>query len=326
MSHANTAFDRISSHVRSLFEHFPNPAFAGDEASATTLAEVHRRQLVVLLEKMGLSEMAFAGKTVLDVGCGTGTRTIAVARSGAGRVVGLDFSSASLRQAAFLKAHLGMKNVHFVQASLYDCDALFARTQFDVVLSWGVVHHTAAPHEAFRQLAARVRPGGLLMLSGFNLWGCLSNGLVLRQWLVKTLAGQSIRRRVELATKLYYRGKEKAFIDSQDRDVATYMADVYANHHRFHSFGQLHRWITKEGLCFRASYPSLIFSEYADQMISRAPETWRGRLARRVLCEAWYHQVPPLCHYSVLSRAMVALFTFLGRYPGVHLVAEKRRL
>lgn len=99
----------------------------------------------------------FQGRTVLDVGCGSGRWTYAMASLGA-RVVSVDFTDAAVEVTR--EVTQGLENVDVIQASLFHLP--FRAEQFDFVVSWGVLHHTFDTAAAFRAIAPLVLPGGML--------------------------------------------------------------------------------------------------------------------------------------------------------------------
>ncbi|TAJ23038.1 MAG: methyltransferase domain-containing protein [Nitrospirae bacterium] len=99
----------------------------------------------------------FKGKTVLDVGCGSGRWTYAMASLGA-KVVAVDVSDAAVEITRAVTSGLG--EVTVIQASVFQLP--FRPEQFDFVVSWGVLHHTCHTETAFRAIAPLVRPGGWL--------------------------------------------------------------------------------------------------------------------------------------------------------------------
>lgn len=98
----------------------------------------------------------FAGKTVLEAGCGKGRHTLLAHKWGAREVIGFDLS-ASVDTAFRATRHL--ENVHIVQADIYRPP--FKKT-FDYAFSVGVLHHTPDPKKAFLALAAKVKKDGHL--------------------------------------------------------------------------------------------------------------------------------------------------------------------
>ena len=131
----------------------------------TALAEdavVTRRDLELHLPR-GLDLSVFSGR-VLDLGCGMGRYTALVAELGA-EAVGLDVSRA-VDTAARL-----WPNARFVQADVVA--APFAPASFDVVFSFGVLHHLPDPLRGFRSAFGLVKPGGLLLVWVYSAHGGL---------------------------------------------------------------------------------------------------------------------------------------------------------
>jgi 2-polyprenyl-3-methyl-5-hydroxy-6-metoxy-1,4-benzoquinol methylase len=99
----------------------------------------------------------FRGLTVLDVGCGSGRWTYALAALGA-RMVAVDFSETAVEiTRAVTRA---FDTVQVLQASLFHLP--FEPGEFDFVVCWGVLHHTPDSAAAFRAIAPLVRRGGTL--------------------------------------------------------------------------------------------------------------------------------------------------------------------
>lgn len=98
----------------------------------------------------------------LDGGCGTGVCSLALADL-AREVVAVDLSRGSLLTAASLSRSCARSNIHICQGSLLDLP--LASRSFDLVFSWGVIHHTVDPIRALDELVRVLRPGGTLVLA-----------------------------------------------------------------------------------------------------------------------------------------------------------------
>ncbi len=111
-------------------------------------------------EANGFDLSWFEGKQCLDVGCGGGRYSIAMARLCAARVVGCDISEEGLDNARIRAA--GMANLVFEQASALDLP--FDDGSFDFVCCSGVLHHTEDPDKGLDELTRVLPPGGKLYL------------------------------------------------------------------------------------------------------------------------------------------------------------------
>ncbi|HSY15753.1 MAG TPA: class I SAM-dependent methyltransferase [Jatrophihabitantaceae bacterium] len=103
--------------------------------------------------------------TVLDLGCGTGTATIALARRFAtAEVIALDTSELMLSRVRARAAELGLADrVHTVQA---DLDTAWpAVDSLDVVWASRSLHHLAEPGRVLQQTFAAMNPGGVLAVA-----------------------------------------------------------------------------------------------------------------------------------------------------------------
>ena len=100
----------------------------------------------------------FAGRVVLDAGCGKGRHLRLVARYGAREVIGIDLGPA-VEVAARNTSDLD--NVHVIQGDLTQPPLRSASV--DAIYSIGVLHHLGAPLTGFRALASLLVPGGLLV-------------------------------------------------------------------------------------------------------------------------------------------------------------------
>lgn len=122
-----------------------------------------------------LGEASLAGKSFLDVGSGSGLSSLAARRLGA-VVTSFDFDPQSVACTAELRRRYqsgqGLWTVE--QGSVLDKAYLEALGCFDIVYSWGVLHHTGAMWEAMENVKPLVRPGGLLFVAIYNDCGEVS--------------------------------------------------------------------------------------------------------------------------------------------------------
>jgi 2-polyprenyl-3-methyl-5-hydroxy-6-metoxy-1,4-benzoquinol methylase len=108
------------------------------------------------------------GKRVLEVGCGIGTDSINFARAGA-QLTAVELSSESLRIAAQRADVMGVADrIQFVQANAEELTTTLTDEPYDLVYSFGVIHHTPHPERALAEMRALVAPGGTLKLMVYH--------------------------------------------------------------------------------------------------------------------------------------------------------------
>jgi len=101
------------------------------------------------------------GKDVLDVGCGGGILTEAMARRGA-RVTGIDLSEKAL-SVAQLHLHESKLDIRYEKIAIEDCGG-----EFDVVTCMELLEHVPDPASMVAACARLVRPGGHVFFSTIN--------------------------------------------------------------------------------------------------------------------------------------------------------------
>jgi len=110
----------------------------------------------------------WSGKRVLEVGCGIGTDSINFARAGAD-LTAVELSSESLRIAEQRADVMGVaERIRFVQANAEELTSALDDEPFDLVYSFGVIHHTPHPERALAEMRALTAPGGTLKLMVYH--------------------------------------------------------------------------------------------------------------------------------------------------------------
>jgi 2-polyprenyl-6-hydroxyphenyl methylase/3-demethylubiquinone-9 3-methyltransferase len=111
------------------------------------------------------AQVPLAGKNVIDIGCGGGVLSEAMARKGA-KVTGIDLSQKALKVADLHSLESGVQ-VRYKLIAAEDMAAQEAG-QFDVVTCMEMLEHVPDPASIVKAAAALVKPGGRLFFSTLN--------------------------------------------------------------------------------------------------------------------------------------------------------------
>lgn len=150
--------------VRAFWETHVNNEYYTRAArgSAAYFAEIERRRyrhhyhLVDLFKALRAGPLA--DQRVLEIGCGIGIDTLALARLGFGEVVGIDLTAAAIQIATERARAEGIRGVRFEVANGEQLG--FPDASFDVVYSFGVIHHTPSITGVIAEMYRVLRPGG----------------------------------------------------------------------------------------------------------------------------------------------------------------------
>lgn len=110
------------------------------------------------------------GKKVLEIGCGLGTDTINFARHGA-QVTAVDLTEKSLELARQRAKVFGLEDrIRFIQANAEELSSSVPVEPYDLVYSFGVIHHTPHPGKVLDEIRKYITPQSTVKIMVYNRW------------------------------------------------------------------------------------------------------------------------------------------------------------
>ncbi len=131
--------------------------------------EVERRKYFVEPHIPAFAQFErWKGKKVLEIGCGIGTDTINFARQGA-LVTAVDFSDQSIEVARRRAEVFGLQDrIRFFHGNAEELSSFVPVEPYDLIYSFGVIHHTPHPGAVLDELRKYVTPESTLKVMVYN--------------------------------------------------------------------------------------------------------------------------------------------------------------
>ncbi len=127
----------------------------------------------IAASERGISEFLgsdLSGQTFIDVGSGSGIHGLAARRLGADRVFMFDYDTESVECSELVMSRFasGDDSWKVVQGSVLDDAFISGLGVYDIVYSWGVLHHTGEMWRAIENAMKLVAPNGRLFIAIYN--------------------------------------------------------------------------------------------------------------------------------------------------------------
>lgn len=243
--------------------------------------EEAKKSLVGMLGTESLNGIRF-----MDVGSGSGLFSLAARTLGA-NVTSFDFDPKSVACAVELKRRYfpGDTEWTIIEGSVLDRHFVASLGKYDLVYSWGVLHHTGAMWQALENVALNVAPGGCLFIAIYN-----DQGRASRVWTtVKRLycSGLPGRFLVQVLYIPYF------FLPAFGVDLLKFRNPLrrYTDYKRQRGMSKVHDWYDwLGGYPFEVAKPEEIFDFYRRKGFElRRLTTCAGGLG----CNQFIFELPP---------------------------------
>jgi 2-polyprenyl-6-hydroxyphenyl methylase/3-demethylubiquinone-9 3-methyltransferase len=140
-------------------------AFGKNWASYARLIDDRRVEAAVDGLRRLVGQESLGGQRFLDIGSGSGLHALAACLLGAAQVTAVDLDPESVETTRAVLSRLAGRTAWSAErTSVFDLTPA-THGPFDIVYSWGVLHHTGRMEEAVACAARLVAPGGTLVLA-----------------------------------------------------------------------------------------------------------------------------------------------------------------
>lgn len=229
----------------------PSTHFLVESEEAFAVRRTGREAL--FRDNLKLPLRMFDGASLLDLGAGTGENAVYYGVWGA-RCCLVEINDGALDRArAVFDRYLPDAGLHqFHCSSLFDFES---PEQFDIVVSEGVIHHTADKAGAFAHLVSFAKPGGYVVLSVGNAAGCFQRSL---QRAVLFRFAKDEEAIVTTAERLFGEHIDRAAKHGQ-RSRRAVIYDSFVNPKvDFPSAPEVLGWFRDHGLKLHATWPPVV--------------------------------------------------------------------
>jgi 2-polyprenyl-6-hydroxyphenyl methylase/3-demethylubiquinone-9 3-methyltransferase len=205
-----------------------------------------------------LSPEEIEGKTFLDIGCGSGLSMLAALRLGAATATGVDIDQSSVDTARRLLEQRAASEVSkwsVSTASVFDLTPATYGT-FDVVHSWGVLHHTGDMHRAI------VTAGQLVALGGIYVLALYQRTPSCEMWKREKRFYSAAHPAVQTAVRVTYKGAYLTKVLVTGNNPIAYVRD-YGSERGMDFHHDVHDWLG--GYPYESVDPAELQAELAGQ-------------------------------------------------------------
>ena len=229
-----------------MYERHPFPAYKDKFRKAS-------EEMRLKMRLLGLSEAEYTNKKILDCGCGTGEFTCWYAALG-NQMTAIDLSRPSIEHAKnYALSYDLAERIDFRYQSVLELD--LPPDSFDIVYSYGVLHHTPDPYRGYRNMVRVCKPGGVVIVSVYSLYSRYL--LRLKQRLIGWIAGDDMEKRCKWGKRLFPLTARKLKLRAHDDSDAVLYDQFAVPHESPHTVGEILGWLRDNDLEYIGAFGPL---------------------------------------------------------------------
>jgi 2-polyprenyl-3-methyl-5-hydroxy-6-metoxy-1,4-benzoquinol methylase len=226
----------ITDSIKLFYEKNPFPNYSNLDSKRSLIQKAEQGLIASLLNKQIPNKAK-----ILDVGCGTGQLSNYLGLKSGRRVFATDISFNSLKLGQKYKEKNRIDNVSFLQMNLFA--PVFKPESFDLVICYGVLHHTKDPFLGFQIITKLLKRGGFIILGLYNAYGRIPNNV--KKVIFKITGNRGLLMDPVLSNKKLSKFKKHIWLMDQFKNP----------YESTHTIGQVLHWFDKCDIEFVNSFP-----------------------------------------------------------------------
>jgi SAM-dependent methyltransferase len=225
----------------------------------------------------------FANKIIVDAGCGSGRKTIPVAKRKARLVIGIDGSAPAIQRAIAVSNKFGLSNIKYVNGMIEDIPQILesmAIEKVDLVQNIFNIHHVEDWRGVLSIFEKIIADGGYLYINWVDPWMGWGDFILKNKFTYHL--GCTPRGRLILGKFLFgwYDKRRKP----EDIDWDSFYADRYSAFYRWISVGSMKRELKKLNFEIIEGIPAINSADWTRQAV----DTPRNEKLKNILSKSKY--------------------------------------